>query len=138
MGKCDKALHGCGGVSGPALCNNFFNVCSSSCQYPIQIDQIVKPFFGIFHKHFNDKLGVFVKTNVTIGGCTCLRYEVLQGGGGVSKTSINSMKYCMDGPLPDKRQIHYNIRHSNLYPLPISRMSKCQNSLIPWGLYNWQ
>ena len=34
MGKCDEALHGSGRVSGPALGNDFFNVGSSSCQYP--------------------------------------------------------------------------------------------------------
>ena len=34
IGKCDKTLHGAGGVSGPALCNDFQNVGSSSCQYP--------------------------------------------------------------------------------------------------------
>ena len=34
MGKCDEALHGGAGVSGPVLRNDFFNVGLSSCQYP--------------------------------------------------------------------------------------------------------
>ena len=33
MDKRDEALHGGGGVSGPALCKKNFNVGLSSCQY---------------------------------------------------------------------------------------------------------
>ena len=40
--------------------------------------------------------------------------------------------------LPDERNAQYNLRPGNRYPLPVTRTNRYRNSLIPWGLYNWQ
>ena len=40
--------------------------------------------------------------------------------------------------LPDERNVQYNLRPGNRYPLPVTRTNRYRNSLIPWGLYNWQ
>ena len=90
MGKCDEALHGVG-VSGPALRNDFLNVGSSSCQYPTDSFNCEAIFWYIW-KAFQRQtsiMGVFVKTNVIIGGCICQRYEALQRGGGGSQKRPN-------------------------------------------------
>ena len=38
--------------------------------------------------------------------------------------------------LPERRQIGYDLRPGNLYPLPVARTNRYRNSLIPWGLYH--
>ena len=39
---------------------------------------------------------------------------------------------------PDKRHIKYNVRHQNVYPLPVTRTNRFRNSFIPRALYNCQ
>lgn len=50
------------------------------------------------------------------------------------KVSTHRLNYL----LPDKRHTKYDIRQSNVYPLPITRTNRYRNSFIPWGLHNCQ
>ena len=40
--------------------------------------------------------------------------------------------------LPEERNVQYNLRPGNRYPLLVTWTNRYRNSLIPWGLYNWQ
>ena len=40
--------------------------------------------------------------------------------------------------LPEQRCLSYDMRSANMYPLPLCRTNRYRNSLIPWGLNNWQ
>ena len=40
--------------------------------------------------------------------------------------------------LPEQRCMHYDTRLGHKYPLPNNRTNRYGNSLIPWGLRNWQ
>ena len=40
--------------------------------------------------------------------------------------------------LPCQRCNKYDVRRFNKYPLPEIRTNRYRNSLIPWGLYDWQ
>ena len=53
-----------------------------------------------------------------------------------NKIKISSHK--LNHLLPDIRNIEYDIRQCNVYPLPRTRTNRYRNSLIPWGLYNCQ
>ena len=39
--------------------------------------------------------------------------------------------------LPEKRHFDHDLRRGNMYPLPVTRTNRYNNSLIPWGLYHW-
>ena len=65
-----------GGISEPALRNDFFNVVNIR-----QIVLIVKPFFCIFQKHCNDKpasWGCLCQNECNYRECTYQRYTALQ------------------------------------------------------------
>ena len=49
---------------------------------------------------------------------------------------VNSHK--LNHLLPDKRQVEYDLRPVNAYPLPQTRTDRYRNSIIPWGLFHWQ
>ena len=55
---------------------------------------------------------------------------------------FNSLKndaHKMHNLLPEQRRMPYELRPGhNTYALPLCRTSRFNNSLIPWGLYNWQ
>ena len=51
--------------------------------------------------------------------CLCERYS--------NKMKVRSHK--LNHLLPDKRQIDYDIKHTNKFALPITRMNKYRNSL---------
>ena len=53
-----------------------------------------------------------------------------------NKIKISSHK--LNHLLPEIRNIEYDIRQCNVYPLPRTRTNRYRNSLIPWGLYNCQ
>ena len=53
-----------------------------------------------------------------------------------NKIKISSHK--LNHLLPEIRNIEYDIRQCNVYPLPRTRTNSYRNSLIPWGLYNCQ
>ena len=35
-------------------------------------------------------------------------------------------------------RVHYSLRHANVYPIPVTRTDPYKNSIVPWGLCNWQ
>ena len=47
---------------------------------------------------------------------------------------VNSHK--LNHLLPDKRQVEYDLRPVNAYPLPQTRTDRYRNSIIPWGLFH--
>ena len=53
-----------------------------------------------------------------------------------NKIKISSHK--LNHLLPVIRNIEYDIRQCNVYPLPRTRTNRYRNSLIPWRLYNCQ
>ena len=53
-----------------------------------------------------------------------------------NKNKISSHK--LNHLLQELRNIEYDIRQYNVYPPPRTRTNRYRNSLIPWGLYNWQ
>ena len=49
---------------------------------------------------------------------------------------VNSHK--LNHLLPEKRQVEYDLRPVNAYPLLQTRTDRYRNSIIPWGLFHWQ
>ena len=50
--------------------------------------------------------------------------------------TIKISSHKLNHLLPAIRNIEYDIRQCNVYPLPRTRTNRYSNSLIPWGLYN--
>ena len=40
--------------------------------------------------------------------------------------------------IPGRRDVHYRLRNANVYPIPVTRTDRYKNSIVPWGLCNWQ
>ena len=40
--------------------------------------------------------------------------------------------------IPERRDVHYRLRNANVYPIPVTRTDRYKNSIVPWGLCNWQ
>ena len=40
--------------------------------------------------------------------------------------------------IPERRDVHYSIKNANVYPIPVTRTDRYNNSIVPWGLCNWQ
>ena len=40
--------------------------------------------------------------------------------------------------IPERRDVHYSLRNTNVYPIPVTRTDRYKNSIVPWGLCNWQ
>ena len=40
--------------------------------------------------------------------------------------------------IPERRDVHYRLRNPNVYPIPVTRTDRYKNSIVPWGLCNWQ
>ena len=58
---------------------------------------------------------------------------------GLCERYFNKMKvssHKLNHLLPDKIYINYDTRHSNKYPLPITRTTRYRHPLIPRGLHN--
>ena len=36
------------------------------------------------------------------------------------------------------RDVHYRLRNTNVYPIPVTRTDRYKNSIVPWVLCNWQ
>ena len=96
------------GVSGPASCNDFFNVGSSSSQYPTDSSNCQAIFWyitksisttnqgGSLSKQSNYREGVYASD--------MKRYKGVEG---VSNKPKSSMTYYMDGPLACTYPEHY-------------------------------
>ena len=40
--------------------------------------------------------------------------------------------------IPERRDVHYRLRNANVYQIPVARTDRYKNSMVPWGLCNWQ
>ena len=40
--------------------------------------------------------------------------------------------------IPERRDVHYRLRNANVYPIQVTRTDRYKNSIVPWGLCNWQ
>ena len=50
--------------------------------------------------------------------------------------NMQEESYKLHHLFPDERNVQYNLRPGNRYPLPVTRTNRYRNSLIPWGLYS--
>ena len=40
--------------------------------------------------------------------------------------------------IPERRDVHYSLTNANVNPIPVTRTDRYNNSIVPWGLCNWQ
>ena len=59
----------------------------------------------------------------------------------ICKPYFNRLKrntHRLNHLIPERRYVHYSIRNANVYPIPVTRTDRYKNSIVPWGLCNWQ
>ena len=58
-----------------------------------------------------------------------------------TKAYFNRLKcntHRLNHLIPEQRDVHYSLRNANVYPIPVTRTDRYKNSIVPWGLCNWQ
>ena len=59
----------------------------------------------------------------------------------ICKAYFNRLKgntHRLNHLIPERRDVHYSLRNANVYPIPVTRTYRYKNSIVPWGLCNWQ
>ena len=59
----------------------------------------------------------------------------------ICKSYFNRLKcntHRLNHLIPERRDVHYSLRNANVYPIPVTRTDRYKNSIVPWGLCNWQ
>ena len=59
----------------------------------------------------------------------------------ICKAYFNRLKFnthILNHLIPERRDVHYSLRNANVYPIPVTRTDRYKNSIVPWGLCNWQ
>ena len=59
----------------------------------------------------------------------------------ICKAYFNRLKrntHKLNHLIPERRDVHYSLRNANVYPIPVTRTYRYKNSIVPWGLCNWQ
>ena len=59
----------------------------------------------------------------------------------ICKAYFNRLKcntHRLNHLIPERRDVHYSLRNANVYPIPVTRTDRYKNSIVPWGLCNWQ
>ena len=59
----------------------------------------------------------------------------------ICKAYFNRLKcntHRLNHLIPARRDFHYSLRNANVYPIPVTRTDRYKNSIVPWGLCNWQ
>ena len=59
----------------------------------------------------------------------------------ICKAYFNRLKYNthrLHHLIPERRDVHYRLRNANVHPIPVTRTDRYKNSIVPWGLCNWQ
>ena len=59
----------------------------------------------------------------------------------ICKAYFNRLKrntHRLNHLIPERRDVHYSIRNANVYTIPVTRTDCYKNSIVPWGLCNWQ
>ena len=59
----------------------------------------------------------------------------------ICKAYFNRLKcntHRLNHRIPERRDVHYSLRNTNVYPIPVTRTDRYENSIVPWVLCNWQ
>ena len=59
----------------------------------------------------------------------------------ICKAYFNRLKcntHRLNHLITERRDVHYSLRNANVYPIPVTRTDRYKNSIVPWGLCNWQ
>ena len=95
------------------------------------IEMIQKPVLRSIHPglHYDDILVLISLQSLT------MRRD------NICKAYFNRLKcntHRLNHLIPERRDVHYSLRNANVYPIPVTRTDRYKNSIVPWGLCNWQ